>query len=1533
MASLLLTLMAEGRSQTRTLDLESSSQLGLGTPATVLVEASDGAAEARPARGFELLSASGEPVARAPLPSDGEAVLGMRSAHTGQTAVLYARPSTTGARSFYKLGFSCDAEVLVGRSEEAGLRYASPFVSERHATLSLVGDSFSVSDLGSANGTFVNGRLIEPNVPVALRAGDVVSVLDLTLMVGRRFVSLNRPAGLTLGRIAGAAPLDHAAFRELCPPASETSGELPLFFPAPRLAHSIHRKAFQIDEPPQPKQPDDKPAIMQMGPSFIMGLASVFSASTAIQRIAQGGDLMSGLPSVAMCVAMLSGMVIWPVISRRYTKRHDHAEELRRQARYTDYLNGMEARFGQECDRQAEILRLRRVPVGELAARAHALSPRLMNRGVDHDDFMDLRVGVGSVELEADFRWPQPKFTMDEDKLLDKVSELSKNPPLVRDVPIAFDPVEHFVAGIIGARPDVWAFARGLVLQICALYSYQDVKIVLVADADEEAEWSFARSLPHLFDDSGTRRYLACDYDALTQVSMHLERELESRADARCERVGDLGAYYVVLCASKSLSERSEAVSRLQRTRENKGFSLVFFGEALRDLPRECAYVIDLSAHGVLADLEGSSQILGDAAERGSARMFDRDDVAGTMVPFEPDSTATRELAGTFALDLARARLDMPSQRSQMPSSLGFLEMFEVSNLAQLNVGQRWAEDDASRTLQTPVGRDAAGELSVLNLHENVHGPHGLIAGTTGSGKSEFIITYILSLCVNYAPDQVSFVLIDYKGGGLAGAFDNERYRLPHLAGTITNLDGAAIARSLVSIKSELKRRQDAFNRAREITGEATVDIYKYLRYYRQGVLSEPLPHLFIVADEFAELKQQEPEFMEELISAARIGRSLGVHLILATQKPSGVVNDQIWSNSRFKVCLKVADAADSKEMIRRPDAAEIKGPGRFFMLVGYNELFCGGQAAYAGAPYAPTEVFEPKRDDTVDLVDDTGDVVATMRPPSTATVTSDSELNAVLGQLCRTAEATGKHAGRLWLDALPGRIRLDDLREKYGFAGRPGRCEVALGEVDDPGRQRQLLYSVDLAEVGNLLVFGAQGSGAEGLVATLLCSLATDYAPEEACFYVMDFGAGTLSPFSALPQCGGVVLPGDPERMDNLFRLIDREVARRRALLSAEGVSLEEYNAAHDEKIGHMVVVLANIAAFYDLYGGYEEALGTLTRDAPRCGIHFVLTASSASAARPRLRSNFSESVVCPLNDESDLITILGSRPKAVVPKRDKRGYVVMAKEVYEFQGASVGGADQSEAALIAALGERRAAECAGRAPQIPSLPPVVRPQDMGLGPVACGELPIGFSKHEVEPMFFSFVKCPTMLVLGNDVDAIARYLRGVRECLAEAGTVDYLFVDPQGYLGETGDERVVQDEERVGAAIAAVATGRDPVAVLVLTSVVETMASLPDASARLLKEYIAKEQGKGVTGIVAATEMWRGKSLYDEWYKVVTAYGNGLWVGSGFSEQTLFRFSRVLPEFRAPAATDDAFFAMRGDVTSVRLVSASDEEEGEAR
>ena len=261
--------------------------------------------------------------------------------------------------------------------------------------------------------------------------------------------------------------------------------------------------------------------------------------------------------------------------------------------------------------------------------------------------------------------------------------------------------------------------------------------------------------------------------------------------------------------------------------------------------------------------------------------------------------------------------------------------------------------------MEVPLGVNVKNEVVYLNLHEKFHGPHGLVAGTTGSGKSEWIITFILSMAINYSPNEVSFVLIDYKGGGLALAFENKELgiKLPHIAGTITNLDANELNRSLASIESELKRRQREFNKARDISGESTIDIYKYQKLYREGIVDKPISHLFIISDEFAELKAQQPEFMDQLVSTARIGRSLGVHLILATQKPAGVVNEQIWSNSRFKVCLKVQDKADSNDMIRVPDAAALKQAGRFYLLVGYNDYFAMGQAAYCGMPYIPSDI------------------------------------------------------------------------------------------------------------------------------------------------------------------------------------------------------------------------------------------------------------------------------------------------------------------------------------------------------------------------------------------------------------------------------------------------------------------------------------------------------------------------------------------------------------------------------------------------
>ncbi len=1537
---LLVTLMYEGTAKTHVFDSSTEAVMWLGrdiasdaTDAFVCLSASDAHVAVSPVRDFELVDASGNRTDKAVLEENAETVFSIRLQET-PLASLFLRPSTPGARSYVNLGFSHDTALSIGRDESCDLSYRSKFVSGLHARLDLTGEQFTVTDCQSANGTFVNGRALPGGSARALAAGDIVQIMDLTILIGHRFICINQLEAAVLSPIDGASFIDHDAFARACPPASETTGKLELFYPAPRLAHSVHARAFQVDDPPLAKKPDESPALMQLGPSFVMGIASIFTISSAVSRLMMGADMMTTMPMIAMSVAMLSGTVVWPIVSKRYNKKRDAREELKRTSAYTDYLNGMEAKFIEEAQAQAQILHSTRVDVASLLERAAQRSPRLMNRSLDQDDFMSLRVGLGDTSLKAEIRWPQHRFSMDDDALMDKVSALATHPPKVRDVPLAFNPYEHKVAGIVGDRDHVWAFARGLIVQMCALYSYQDVKIALIADAAEKGQWAWMRILPHIHDEEGVTRFIATDPDSLLDLGRRLERTLEARKDLRIETPSDFGGYEVVICASSSLAERSEALTRVAKSRTNRGISLIYFGEDLSDLPRECDYVIDLTANATQT-FQTPSQALngGDETSRRQACMFARGDVSGTMRGFDPDIELDVATARAFALAMARVHLDIPSQRCTMPSSVGFLEMFQCGSVAHLNIARRWAEHDASRTLQTPLGIDGQGAYSMLNLHEKAHGPHGLIAGTTGSGKSEFIITYILSLCVNYPPDQVAFVLIDYKGGGLAGAFENERIHLPHLAGTITNLDGAAISRSLVSIKSELKRRQDMFNKARDITGEATVDIYKYLSYYRQGVLTEPLPHLFIVADEFAELKAQEPEFMDELISAARIGRSLGVHLILATQKPTGVVNDQIWSNSKFKVCLKVADAADSKEMIRRPDAAEIKEPGRFYLLVGYNEYFASGQAAYAGAGYVEKEQFEPKKDDAVELIDDTGATLARLRLPVASKKTNDSELNVVLRQIMATADALGKHAESLWLDPMPDYIELEALEKKYGFTPEPERLAFAIAELDEPERQRQALLSFQLAEEGNIAFYGTAASGTDALLGTVLYGLAKNYATKTFSFYVVDMGSGTLASFAKLPQCGGIVLTGEDEKLENLFRLVEAEIASRRSLLAQAG-GFDAYNAQvpEDERLGHIVVALANMASFAELHADYEERLNAVTRDGVRYGIHFIITAPTASSVRMRLRANFSTSLVTAFNDPNDYVTLLGSLSGTVPPKQDKRGLIKIGKIIREFQGASIAREASEVTAAVKALGHTLHEQGMAEAAPIPQLPERVHASDMLAQPKKKHlAVPVGFSKDSVAPAFFDFSKSPSMLVLGNDVEGIGRYLRGLVETLEEDGSISYRVIDPDGICAIEGNRHVASDTEAAARMVDELVEGQKDIELAVFSSIAQTMASLPSDTSTKLQSYIVEERGAGTCGLLFATEMWRVKSLYQDWYKVASAYGNGVWIGSGFADQSVFRFSRALPSYRVPAQRSDGFLCMRGDVMPVRLVEARGEPDEE--
>jgi len=661
-------------------------------------------------------------------------------------------------------------------------------------------------------------------------------------------------------------------------------------------------------------------------------------------------------------------------------------------------------------------------------------------------------------------------------------------------------------------------------------------------------------------------------------------------------------------------------------------------------------------------------------------------------------------------------------------------------------------------SLSVPIGVHINGELFTLDLHEKNDGPHGLIAGSTGSGKSEFIITYILSMALNFDPREVQFVLIDYKGGGLTGAFENREtgISIPHLAGTITNLDTAEMNRSLVSIQSEVRRRQVKFNEAKEKTGESTMDIYKYQRLYREGAIDEPISHLFIISDEFAELKSQQADFMSQLVSISRIGRSLGVHLILATQKPSGVVNDQIWSNSKFKVCLKVQTRADSMELLKRPEAASLKEAGRFYLQVGYDEYFDIGQSAWAGDKYVPQDRIIKKLDDSIVFVDNCGNMIKKSIDTTKKKVKDEDkgdQLTNVVKYLVDVAKNNNYKPKKLWLPPLNNVIYFDELRKRHYISKDKGQFDVLLGEYDAPANQEQGLLWLDMQSYGNLLIYGVPGSGKDNIIFTIIYNLISNNSPEEVNIYIGDFGSETLKILNLIPQVGDVFLIDEFPKIESLYKMINKELSRRKDLYSEYGGNFVDYQKLSGKKDPLIVIALNNFENFVENYPRVGDMFNTLFRDAYKYGIVFIVAVASNTVIRGKVAQSFNNKICLKLAENNEYRDLLGSARGFVPADNYGRGLVKVDENVIlEFQTADVCERDK-KVPFIRELASSLEKKYKTKAPRIPILPDTVRVDDVLFELKGLDCVPIGIEKNSLEVYVYDFLAQKINLIAAKGI------------------------------------------------------------------------------------------------------------------------------------------------------------------------------------
>lgn len=1266
--------------------------------------------------------------------------------HDDLEYVLYSECTDAENSTYHNYLIRRVSKISIGRTDENDIQYALNCVSRRHATLWWNVNRWVITDEHSLNGTFVNGKRIHE---VSVFPGDVIYIAGLRIIMGFDFVSMNN-RGRRIALNPGALnPIQSMEQRELEQRPAE-GPEDRYFTRSPRKRLSMAFPAISIEPPPVSARDGSMPLLLRMGSSAVMG----------------GSALLAGQ------VTMLLSSFLFPLLTNRFNDKERKEYEERRIKNYTQYLAEKELEIEKEREKEQRVFN-RNYPALNMLLDHVNRGERLWERQKTDDDFLCIRVGTGQLSLQAKINYPERHFDITEDPLEMQMYNLVEKPIVLADMPILASLAAERINGVVGNRKQVMQFVQNILLQLTTTHSYDDVKLVFLADTDDMETLEFVKYLPHIWNDQRTFRFLACDVTEAYSISEYLKQELEVDLDSPRElkEILKQHPYYVIFALNKRIFDSMEILKGVLQLEENIGVSIL---AAFDGLPKECERIFQLNSNGTHA-IAYLKQL-----ERGDEYFWleDCDEIKKLQ--------CIRMLVNT--------KLKIRGQEFTLPKTVTFLDMFRVGRIEHLNIRDRWQRNNPVKSLSTPVGIDADGSVFYLDLHEKYQGPHGLVAGMTGSGKSEFIITYILSLAVNYHPNEVAFILIDYKGGGLAGAFEDSEtgIRLPHLMGTITNLDGSAIQRSLASIQSELTRRQRVFNEAKNKIGEGTVDIYAYQKLFRAGKVAEPMPHLFIISDEFAELKQQQPEFMDQLISAARIGRSLGIHLILATQKPSGVVNDQIRSNAKFKVCLKVQDKSDSMDMLLRPEAAELKDVGRFYLQVGYNEYFALGQSAWCGAPYEPQDTVEDRMDNSIAVLDDLGQTMLRVTPEVKRQNSGKKQISAIVQQLFQLAQEENIPPRSLWKKPLPRHL---DVTEQWEVPKVP--VQAYLGRLDDPSQQRQFPLHYDFEHCQNLMIAGEGGSGKTTLIQSILYSLCKNYSPDEVQFYILDYSSRMLKMFDSTPHCGAVLTEENEDSLNDFFSLINGIVAARKKLFSEwETDSFEMAHAEHQLPL--ILVVIDGFAGLGVSKAGEAHAykLQKYIRDGVNYGVKYIITCSHLNEVSVRIKQELGGRLCLHMREKFDYGDTLNCKVSYVPPDLPGRGLYKWEDVPIEFHAAMYRpDLDDKERINHLKMELEQIQEQCGGIQSATRLP--VYKQDADYKEFAAqfkpGRIPLGYSKHN--PIALPLKQFSTLSIyLGNPqgtVPIMSNFLyaaqREQMEILAVCRCENSIFSENTEYTGKT--------------------------------------------------------------------------------------------------------------------------------------------------
>lgn len=1378
--------------------------------------------------------------------------------------------------------------LIIGNNNKCNVVYNNSIIKNNYIEIKNIGNKLTIETISELN-IYINKIAFKGKR--LLKIGDLIDFYGVKIYILKDFLLLNNPhqkvtidlndTHLTPIRIKKDEDYNTHEVNDI-----DLYNKDNYFYKSPRMRRVIEKKEVKIDAPPRQEENKDAPILLTIGPMLTMGLISAVTLFNTINRIKIGKSTYEeSWPSLATSGLMLASMILWPFLTRIYTKIHNKLKKKEINRRYNLYLEEKRKELALEEKLQREITIENLISLKDCLNMIDHKNLSFWDKRVDQSDFLIVRVGVGDVPLEVDIKYPEEGFTVDESELKKKAEATVEEYKYIKNIPVGYSLYDNLISAIMGERTTCVGFVNNIILQLLTFYSYDDLKIVTFTNEKNKKDWDYLKYLNHSLSNDKYIRFFASDNESIKRISDFLNYEVNVRIDqCKDNTIPLFNPYYLIVIDDYEKVRKQDFIKKLTELNVNIGFSLIILEKRLNNLPSKCENFIMLndSQSGILKNSYNKQEQI---------KFINEIDTSISMME--------------VAKKIANIPIEMVNDDTKLPESLSFLEMENVGKVEQLNILNRWKNNDSTLSLKTEIGVSANGDLIYLDLHERYHGPHGLIAGMTGSGKSEFIITYILSLAINYSPDDISFILIDYKGGGLAFAFENKSTgaSLPHLAGIITNLDKAEMDRTLVSIDSEVKRRQKIFNIARDNLGETTMDIYKYQRYYKEGKISEPISHLFIICDEFAELKDQQPEFMDNLISIARIGRSLGVHLVLATQKPSGVVNDQIWSNTKFRVCLKVQNEADSKEMLKKGDAATLRQAGRFYLQVGYDEIYTLGQSAWCGAKYYPQDRIYAIADKSINFINDAGLFIKNLQAsPSEKKIAKGDQLSAIMQSIIQASASVRKRAKKLWLEDIPSTILVENLKQKYGSVKKPNEVIAILGEYDAPEIQEQGILEMNLLKDGNTIIYGTDSLEKEMLLKSILYSTLTNYKTEELNYYVIDYGSETLKVFNNFNQFGGIVIPGEDEKLKSLLKQVKDTIEERKKLFADISGDFIAYNSIKEEKLPLKVIVINNYDGIIESNNTLIDVLATLSRDSERYGVIFIITGGTITSITRKVNQNFTKIIAMHLKDSNDYYSMFANQRVKKVPKNIVgRGLINNNGKVHEFQTASIVDKSKNLNEFILSKAAEMNETNELKAPPIPILPEEITFDLIKNNITTLKDTIIGYSKSDIEPLRYNFITNKITNISSMKLTTINKFIISLMKIFRYTKEVNTIFIDSHNYLPKLKGKVNNYYNEELDNVINILNSFvknqiKDPMLDKKILFVIYGLDKIKNevSDTNKLATFINNiKESSNCYLIICDSEKNIKACEFEPWFNKAKNNQDGIWIGRGVNEQTLIKLS----------------------------------------